>query len=84
MAIGWKIRPPDQAVTWLSNTLGIDENDLVFAGGLIGHPDSPNATFNDGVESYGGALPFMLCMILLSGALVATVGNGDPERASTV
>ncbi|OAP19932.1 MULTISPECIES: hypothetical protein [Amycolatopsis] len=73
---------PEQArdaVTWLSDTMGIDTDDLTYAAGLIGHPDAPDVTFNEGVERYGGALQFTVYMILLSGALVATVAAGDPE-----
>lgn len=76
-----KITPEQarQAVTWLSDTLGIVEDDVVYAGGLIGHPNAPNVTFNDGVEHYGGELPFLVYMLLLNGALVETVGDGNPE-----
>jgi hypothetical protein len=66
------------AVTWLSDTLNIDATDVTYAAGFIGHPDAPDVTFNEGVEHYGGMLEFILCMILLSGALVATVAGGDP------
>jgi len=31
------------------------------------------------VEHYRGALPFIVYMVLLSGALVATVGVGNPD-----
>ncbi|SMD27605.1 hypothetical protein [Kibdelosporangium aridum] len=67
------------AVTWLSDTLGVVEDDLVYAASLIGHPDAPGVTFNDGVERFGGVIPFVLYMMLLSGALVATVADGDTE-----
>ncbi|MFF2651130.1 hypothetical protein [Streptomyces sp. NPDC058045] len=68
------------AVNWVSDALGIHHDDLLYAAGLIGHPDAPNVTLNEGVEHYGeDALTFVLYMLLLSGALVATVGNGDPD-----
>lgn len=72
---------PEQAcaaVTWLSDTLNIDATDVTYAAGFIGHPDAPDVTFNEGVEHYGGMVEFTLYMILLSGALVATVAAGDP------
>lgn len=69
-----------QTVAWLSETLGIDEADIVYAAGIIGHPSAPsNVTFNDGVKHYGGLLQFTLYMLLLNGALVATAGQGNPE-----
>lgn len=73
---------PEQArgaVAWLSDTLGIDATDVTYAAGLIGHPDAPEVTFNEGMEHYGGMLNLTLYMMLLSGALVATVADGDPE-----
>lgn len=84
--MGWlagsreQIRPEQArgAVTWLSDTLNIDATDATYAAGFIGHPDVPDVTFNEGVEHYGGMVEFALYMILLSGALVATVGDGDP------
>jgi hypothetical protein len=66
-------------VTWLSDTLGIDATDVRYAAALIGHPDAPNVTFNDGVEHCGGTLNSTLYMIMLSCALVATVADRDPE-----
>jgi hypothetical protein len=69
------------AVAWLSDTLGISDEDLVFAAGLIGHPDAPSVTLNEGMERYGKDEPvtFVLYMLLLAGSLVATVGDGDPN-----
>jgi hypothetical protein len=68
------------AVEWISETLGVSQDDLLYAAGLIGHPDSPNVTLNEGMEHFGGdPITFVLYMLLLSGALVATVGDGDPE-----
>jgi hypothetical protein len=72
---------PEQArgaVTWLSDTLDIDATDVTYAAAFIGHPDAPDVTFNEGVERYGGMVEFTLYMILLSGALVATVADGAP------
>lgn len=85
--MGWLVGSREQitpeqargAVTWLSDTLNIDATDVTYAAGFIGHPDAPNVTFNDGLEYYGGTLEFTLYMMLLSGALVATVADGDPE-----
>jgi hypothetical protein len=68
-----------EAVTWLSDTLGLVEGDVVYAAGLIGHPDAPDVSFNDGVDQFGGMVSFLLYLVLLSGALVATVADGDPE-----
>ncbi|OEV30476.1 hypothetical protein AN219_10620 [Streptomyces nanshensis] len=73
-----------EAVDWVSDALGIAHEDLLYAAGLIGHPDAdPDVTLNQGVEHYGdddnGEMPFVLYMLLLSGGLVATVGGGDPE-----
>jgi len=69
------------AVDWVSNSLGIQRGDLLKAAGLIGHPDAEGGlTLNEAMEHYGDdPLHFSLYMLLLSGGLVATVGEGDPE-----
>ncbi|SFD12336.1 hypothetical protein SAMN05421773_1105 [Streptomyces aidingensis] len=69
-----------EAVQWVSDTLRVAQDDLVYAAGLIGHPDAPPVTLNEGMEHYGeNPLTFVLYMLLLSGALVATVGDGNPD-----
>ncbi|WP_245225019.1 hypothetical protein [Streptomyces smyrnaeus] len=71
-----------EAVDWVHDSLGIAHDDLMYAAGLIGHPDaSPDVTLNEAVEHYGDndGLTFVLYMLLLSGGLVATVGGGDPD-----
>lgn len=72
----------DQArdtVHWVSDNLGIQHDDLLQVAGFIGHPDSPNLTLNQAVEHYGDPMAFVLSMVLLSGGLVATVGDTDPN-----
>ncbi|MFB9925964.1 hypothetical protein ACFORO_12705 [Amycolatopsis halotolerans] len=73
---------PEQArdaVAWLSDTLGTQAADRIRTGGLIGHPDAPDVTFDEGVEHYSGASQFTLSIMLLNGALVSTLAMGDPE-----
>ncbi|MFD9903821.1 hypothetical protein [Streptomyces sp. NPDC059063] len=68
------------AVRWVSGSLGIKHDDLVQAAGFIGHPDAPNVTLNEAIERYGNdPISFTLCMVMLCGGLVATVGNADPD-----
>ncbi|MFF8432516.1 hypothetical protein [Streptomyces bacillaris] len=72
----------DQArdtVLWVSDNLGIQHDDLLQVAGFIGHPDAPNLTLNQAVESYENPMAFVLSMVLLSGGLVAVVGSADPD-----
>ncbi|MFF8962306.1 hypothetical protein ACF1BK_06090 [Streptomyces globisporus] len=72
----------DQArdtVLWVSDNLGIQHDDLLQVAGFIGHPDAPNLTVNQAVESYEDPMAFVLSMVLLSGGLVAAVGGADPD-----
>ncbi|WP_223872254.1 hypothetical protein [Streptomyces sp. SP18CM02] len=67
------------AVEWVSDSLGIQHDDLLQAAGFIGHPDAPSLTLNQAVDHYGDPIAFTLYMVLLCGGLVATVGDADPE-----
>ncbi|MET7445251.1 hypothetical protein [Streptomyces sp. NPDC005508] len=67
------------AVEWVSDSLGIQHDDLLQAAGFIGHPDAPSLTLNEAVDHYGDPIAFTLYMVLLCGGLVATVGDADPE-----
>ncbi|MFD5188485.1 hypothetical protein ACFWMU_10095 [Streptomyces sp. NPDC058357] len=70
-----------EAVEWVSDTLGIAHHDLVQTAGCIGHPDAPSITLNEGMERYGNdPMTFVLYMPLPCGGVVATVGDGDPDR----
>ncbi|MGV9322777.1 hypothetical protein [Streptomyces sp. NPDC003660] len=72
----------DQArdtVQWVSDSLGIQHDDLLQAAGFIGHPDAPNLTLGEAVEHFGNPIAFTLCMVMLCGGLVATVGDADPD-----
>ncbi|MCX4683929.1 hypothetical protein OG401_06315 [Kitasatospora purpeofusca] len=70
----------NNAVDWVSDSLGIQKDDLLRAAGLIGHPDAPDGTLSEAMEHYGDdPLHFTLYMLLLSGGLVATVGGGEPD-----
>lgn len=66
-------------VQWVSDSLGIQHDDLLQAGGFIGHPDAPNLTVNEAIERYGDPVAFTLSMVLLCGGLVATAGDADPN-----
>lgn len=67
------------SVAWVAEALGVDRHDLQYGAGLIGLPDSPDVTLNEAMQHYGDSMKFVLYMLLLSGGLVATVGNKDPE-----
>ncbi|WP_432096413.1 hypothetical protein [Streptomyces sp. bgisy100] len=67
------------AVQWVSDSLGIQHDDVLQAAGFIGHPDAPSLTLNEAVEHYGDPIAFTLYMVLLCGGLVATVGDADPD-----
>ncbi|MGV9687798.1 hypothetical protein ACWDUX_01610 [Streptomyces sp. NPDC003444] len=66
-------------VYWVSDSLGIRYEDLLQVAGLTGHPDGSDLTLSKAVAHYGGPMPFVLSMVLLSGGLAATVGGADPN-----
>ncbi|WP_156723515.1 hypothetical protein [Streptomyces apocyni] len=86
--MGWLVAAREQiteeqardAVQWISDTLDIQHGDLLYAASVIGHPGAPSVTVSEATEHYGeNPVTFVLYMLMLAGALVATVGNGDPE-----
>lgn len=86
--MGWLVGAREQitveqareAVRWVSDSLGVQHDDLVQAAGFIGHPDAPDVTLNEAIERYGSnPVTFTLYMVMLCGGLVATVGDGDPD-----
>ncbi|MEV0177070.1 hypothetical protein AB0I00_38955 [Streptomyces sp. NPDC050803] len=86
--MGWLVGAREQiteeqardAVRWVSDSLGIQHDDLLHAAGFIGHPDAPDVTLNEAVERYGDdPMLFTVYMVMLCGGLVATVGDADPD-----
>ncbi|MFF1418284.1 hypothetical protein [Streptomyces sp. NPDC058280] len=64
------------AVQWVSDSLGIEHDDLLQAAGFIGYPDAPNLPLNEAVEHYGDRVAFTLNMVLLFGGMV---GDAEPN-----